>query len=251
MLKNVKQCSRCQKTKPLSKFGKDLSRKDGLTCECRRCRTEMNRQNRINKTNKPNKPSKKPKRCTRCKKTKPASEFSPDGSMKRGLASRCKKCMCKIAKEYYKTLVKSKPKPPKNGKKRCGHCGVIRAASEFYFHRASKDGLASDCKHCAKIRMKEYRGAGDNTNKEHNRRNNLKKIGMSLEEYDEMFDDQGSRCAICRKKQGNLRTFNVDHDHVTGKTRGIICNRCNIGLGCFDDDIDAVRKVLKYLKKHA
>jgi len=59
--------------------------------------------------------------------------------------------------------------------------------------------------------------------------------GMTLEDYNELFLRQNKKCAICGKHQSeSTRRFGVDHDHKTGKVRGILCNRCNTALGCFE-----------------
>lgn len=83
-----------------------------------------------------------------------------------------------------------------------------------------------------------------------------KKFGISLQEYNIMLKKQNSVCAICNKeeviktKKGNLRKLAVDHDHKTGKVRGLLCSNCNTSLGGFQDDIDTLVKALKYLKKY-
>jgi len=83
-----------------------------------------------------------------------------------------------------------------------------------------------------------------------------KKFGISLEEYNTMLKKQHGVCAICTKeeviktKKGNFRKLAVDHDHITGKVRGLLCSNCNTSLGGFQDDIKTLEKALKYLKKH-
>ena len=53
-------------------------------------------------------------------------------------------------------------------------------------------------------------------------------------------------CAICGTKDG---LFRIDHDHNTGRVRGMLCHKCNIGLGCFDDNIELLTKSIKYLEE--
>lgn len=79
------------------------------------------------------------------------------------------------------------------------------------------------------------------------RKENLKsKYGITLEAYDLFFEAQQGRCAICGNKQRNKRLA-VDHDHQTGKVRGLLCVSCNMGLGCFKDHIDYLSKAITYL----
>lgn len=67
--------------------------------------------------------------------------------------------------------------------------------------------------------------------------------GMSVEEYDALLEKQNHRCAICSQEEtirsgvtGKLHDFSVDHDHETGKVRGLLCGNCNRGLGLFRDN---------------
>lgn len=76
-----------------------------------------------------------------------------------------------------------------------------------------------------------------------------KHYGITLEQYNEMLSAQNDRCALCGTEK-NGKTFHVDHDHKTGKVRGILCYKCNVGLGSFDDDTKRLRKAINYLHKH-
>lgn len=69
------------------------------------------------------------------------------------------------------------------------------------------------------------------------RQNHLRrKYGISIEQYDEMLRRQGGVCAICRGKQNaKWKHFDVDHDKATGRVRGLLCRRCNTGLGYLEN----------------
>ena len=76
--------------------------------------------------------------------------------------------------------------------------------------------------------------------------NNIKyKFGITKEEYETMVEEQGNRCAICQIK---MSPPCIDHCHSTDKVRGLLCRKCNIGLGYFDDSIKYMRRAIKYLK---
>lgn len=83
------------------------------------------------------------------------------------------------------------------------------------------------------------------------RRSSLKrKFGISLEDYDNMLETQGFRCAICRVHHTEIsRNLAVDHDHVTGHVRGLLCVECNRGLGAFKDSETFMFKAINYLRK--
>jgi len=77
----------------------------------------------------------------------------------------------------------------------------------------------------------------------------LAKFGINTEEYSNLLEKQGNKCSICKTDNSNLKkSLAVDHDHVTGKIRGLLCTNCNIGLGHFKDDITLLEESIKYLK---
>lgn len=77
---------------------------------------------------------------------------------------------------------------------------------------------------------------------------NLKlRYKMTPKEYDEMAEKQDNSCLICNRE--TLGKLHIDHDHNTGKVRGLLCGSCNRGLGMFGDDPEILSRAIKYLKK--
>ncbi len=74
---------------------------------------------------------------------------------------------------------------------------------------------------------------------------------IELEDYDKVFHVQNGRCAICLTDMpgGNHNRFHLDHDHVTGKIRGLLCATCNLGLGYFKDNPIHLMQALHYILK--
>lgn len=83
------------------------------------------------------------------------------------------------------------------------------------------------------------------TTPEQNRRANLRKYGITPEDYDQMFEVQQGLCAICAEAS-DLR-LHIDHDHETGKVRGLLCARCNPALGAFRDSPVLLQAAIDYL----
>lgn len=84
--------------------------------------------------------------------------------------------------------------------------------------------------------------------------NRLKKYGLTPECYRRMLFAQGGRCAVClsdRPGPIGKGSFAVDHDHVTGKIRGLLCGPCNVALGLFRDDPAVIRRGATYVELHA
>lgn len=76
--------------------------------------------------------------------------------------------------------------------------------------------------------------------------------GITLEERDAMIESQGHACAICHTRDPGGRkgcTFHIDHCHVTGTIRGMLCSNCNTALGKFQDDPSLLRAAAVYLEK--
>jgi hypothetical protein len=74
------------------------------------------------------------------------------------------------------------------------------------------------------------------------------KYGLSEEGFNQLLAAQAEVCAICKKSLEV--TMEIDHDHVTGKVRGLLCSRCNSGLGLFGDDPVVVRNALQYVARY-
>ena len=78
---------------------------------------------------------------------------------------------------------------------------------------------------------------------------NFKKYGITFEQYHVMLAAQGGHCAICSATEGGGRgAFHVDHDHVTGKVRGLLCHYCNTAVGNMKDDPALLRAAANYLE---
>lgn len=78
----------------------------------------------------------------------------------------------------------------------------------------------------------------------------LKKMySITPEEYEALLLKQGGVCAIC-KTAPSKRRLSVDHSHSTGKYRGLLCGRCNSGLGYFLDNIAIIQAAIEYLRKY-
>lgn len=133
----------------------------------------------------------------------------------------------------------------------CGSCQSEKNVKEFYL---KKNGYYSSyCKLCSsenskknnKTRMEKYGKLGS----DELRRKFLKsKYNLTIEQYNNLFEAQSGKCAICKKHQSEYyRAFSVDHCHKTGKVRGLLCNDCNAAIGLLKDNINNIEAALHYL----
>src|ERR1035437_5998360 len=96
------------------------------------------------------------------------------------------------------------------------------------------------------INNKEY----SKTYYKNNKRNlHLKrKYNITQEQYNELFNKQNGKCAICGKHQSELKkALGIDHDHETGKNRGLLCDKCNLLLGHANDNVQVLTQAINYL----
>ena len=136
--------------------------------------------------------------------------------------------------------------------KMCSVCKKMLPASHFIKTKSRSVGLAADCRDC------HYESA---------RRSHLRRMyGLTPTQYDEMSELQGGLCAICGRinttqdtdfpgrknaKRRNLDALCVDHDHVTGKVRGLLCSKCNQAIGLLEHKTEYLESAIAYLLRTA
>ncbi len=115
--------------------------------------------------------------------------------------------------------------------------------------RISADGNAF-CFECKEIRNKKYRKLYPKRYKHYQRTANLRRIyGLEVQEFKELLNSQSNKCAICDTTDWGTRNPHVDHDHESNLIRGILCSQCNRGLGLFKDNIEILKKAIRYLSE--
>jgi hypothetical protein len=100
--------------------------------------------------------------------------------------------------------------------------------------------LLPRCQECNKKYYKKYHPNATNKYRE-------KMYGISLEQYNKLFEFQQGGCAICRKP--SERSLDVDHNHQTNEVRGLLCSRCNMVIGLIQEDEDLIIEIIEYLKR--
>lgn len=76
----------------------------------------------------------------------------------------------------------------------------------------------------------------------------MRSFGINIEQYEEMIVVQQNRCGICGGYQRNEKSLAVDHNHTTGKIRGLLCDDCNFGIGFLKDNEQILRNAIDYLR---
>lgn len=135
----------------------------------------------------------------------------------------------------------------------CTICKEQKPLSAFPIRKTHRPGKpVSQCTSC-KVQLNKKRRIEDRENVlTIERRSKLKTTyGITLEQYDSMLKAQNNCCAICSAKKpgGRTKLFFIDHCHTTGKVRGLLCMRCNTGLGLFLDNPKFLSSAINYLKE--
>ena len=143
--------------------------------------------------------------------------------------------------------------------KQCIKCKQLKLLSDFHKVRKNVDKPRNICKQCHNDQFKKnYRNNPEKyrayTNSksyrpEIKRRSNLKKFGLTIDDYDKMLENQNGVCAICLNSCNSGKRLAVDHCHETGKVRQLLCRRCNQSIGKFNDDPILLQKAVDYLLK--
>lgn len=149
--------------------------------------------------------------------------------------------------------------------KNCSKCKKTKELAAF-----PKDGTGAHswCRECRNLDAKERRAAnkpmqrekdkiwrlnrGYRYDKDHQLRT---KFGITLQQYEIMEQFQGFKCAICKKQEtamrlGEVKMLAVDHCHVTGKVRSLLCADCNLTLGKMKENFDAILNMARYVQQH-
>ena len=123
---------------------------------------------------------------------------------------------------------------------------------DYYLSRkdpTKKSSYSYECKECTVKRTTEY----NKKNSKSVRSQYLKRnYGLTFEEFETMLSDQDNCCAVCGGKEtyGRHKRFTVDHNHNTGKVRGLLCHRCNTAIGLVNEDIHTLKSMIQYLESH-
>ncbi|BCJ30236.1 recombination endonuclease VII [Actinocatenispora sera] len=182
--------------------------------------------------------------CKDCKRTHPISEFHRNSRSRDGYAFYCKSC-ANLRQEASRRRRGTNPrKRPSQaipaGMKWCPDCAEIKQVTEFPT-AGRRRKVHTYCRTCHNKRGRESKQRLYGGSREYHLR---RRYGIGVADFERMLAEQGGVCAIC----GRAAPEHVDHDHVSGGVRGILCFNCNGGLGHFRDDVEHLAKAISYLR---
>lgn len=146
---------------------------------------------------------------------------------------------------------------------RCWTCNTFKDRDGFLKHKKTASGVNHKCKACYKAendRRKQTEPGFREKRVHWGRRQTLSQYGLTLEAYEEMLAGQHGVCAICKlpeteidnrkgvgKTEFGYKRLSVDHCHITNEVRGLLCTKCNTGIGMFKDSTALLVAALDYL----
>ena len=194
-------------------------------------------------------PSSAHKRCRDCGELKELDAFPRTPRRKDGRGTYCKTCYSVRARAHRERkaakegrVIRERRSVPA-GMRFCPTCKAVKTFEEFPRNRSTRDGLAPYCKPCHNARGKASRERLYGGGREYHLRH---RYGLTSAEVDAMIEAQGGTCATCPGPAQH-----VDHDHRTGKVRGVLCFNCNQALGNVRDDATTLARLGRYLRQHA
>lgn len=138
----------------------------------------------------------------------------------------------------------------------CSKCNEVKALIEYPL-RNDTGRHRNECKECRNAYNLKLYHTNDKQKENHRKaswKHQIKKnYGLTPDAYYEMLESQEGCCKICNTHIDSINThvLYIDHCHITGKVRGLLCQQCNSGLGMFKDDPALLEKAKEYLNENS
>lgn len=160
---------------------------------------------------------------------------------------------CRATYQRRQAWLQANPELAAQGFMFCCECETGKPREGFY-RLPRTGGYYPTCRDCQNRRGNEWKAKNAQHYLEQSRRAWLTtKYGITVEDYDRMALAQNGRCAVCGGPPVGRGTkndrFHVDHDHATGQVRGLLCFRCNNGLGYMRDSPEILEAAIRYLQR--
>lgn len=143
---------------------------------------------------------------------------------------------------------------------KCTKCHLVKPNNLFYKCKAIKRGRRSTCKACDANKMRAYKAADPEKYRNYVRvwhKKNPAKIaalkrksayGITQKDYDDILLKQNGVCAICKRPCASGRRLAVDHCHSSDKVRGLLCSKCNMGIGMANESVSTLTAMIEYIR---
>lgn len=159
------------------------------------------------------------------------------------------KIRCGTCQEW-KLLLSFQPSVVKAG---CGQCKVCKRVAARKWEQDHPEHHKQTVRAYVKKRMANGHSAAQkrwrDKNPEKVKGHNLRRYGIGIDAYRLLLEKQGRGCKLCGAKHAGGKALYVDHCHLTGRIRGLLCRKCNTGIGLLGDNAASLEKALNYLRE--
>ena len=166
---------------------------------------------------------------------KPCKKHGRAERDKRGACRECSRARCR--KWYHENIDAARESQRRRTRARYARNPEAGRRKQREYIRRNSDRV----KELRKARYRKTKGDGVGLR--------CRSFGITRARFDEMWREQGACCAVCREAFATPSDAGIDHDHATGRVRGLLCNPCNFAIGQMKDDPHRLREAAKYLEE--
>jgi hypothetical protein len=131
--------------------------------------------------------------------------------------------------------------------KLCNGCGITKPHSDYHKRPERPSGVKPQCKDCLNKKRKLFYGKEKQSGKIREVIWARQNIAITYEEYLDRYNLLGGKCEICN---GKFDVLCVDHNHKTGRLRGLLCTRCNLAIDNLDESVATMARAIQYIQLH-
>ena len=194
------------------------------------------------------------KRCNKCRIEKSLKDFSRDKTKKDGYQPTCKECRKKYQRENHISISENgyKRTSEQRERMRSGHLGQepwnkglggCKKGHDPSLYVCLPSGVYT-CLGCKRENGAKYR---EKNRKDINFKNRISRYRITIEEFETLWIKQKGNCAIC-KEMLDKKKYRIDHNHTSGKVRGLLCTSCNTAIGLLQDSPKITSNAARYLE---
>jgi hypothetical protein len=201
--------------------------------------------------------------CKRCNSEKPAMAFAKCNAWARPRTYVCIDCKARERRKRYREATADVPRRrytpqltdeqvrtiKRSGEMECARCHQVKPLGQFHRRKKGRLSRTRSCRVCRNAQHAQWKARNTDAWWRSHTAYKGRQYGITVDQFIEMLEVQDHRCAICRKPLGTKGTA-IDHDHNTGRVRGLVHSHCNLVIGNANEDVSVLFGAIRYLKRH-
>lgn len=193
----------------------------------------------------------KGRRCSKCGQWKTTIDYWKSPRKPDCLSTVCKSCVTSAQKYRQAENIKKHESIglSPSEKRSCTRCKQEKTEENYRLLRQSASGIDTICAECRREQDRDRYKRDREKRKYQSRWGSFKfKFGLKRSDWELLLLGQNGKCPICREAFQDSADICVDHDHVSKKVRGLLCRKCNMGIGLFGENTSSLRRAADYLE---